>query len=124
MGLATDELIEISERIAAAISARDTAVLAELLAPDLVHRSPGGEDRHAEAFLQGIAQIPGEIVFVKVADLRVDVSGDSAIVSGTQRAQVRIEGNVIDDRRAFVDMFVRLEGKWRLRVAVDLETHP
>ena len=85
-----------------------------------MHRRLGGEGSGAEAFLQGVAQIPGEIVFVKIEGLRVDVAGDSAIVSGIQKAQVTVEGNVIDDPRAFVDMFVRLEGEWRLRVAIDL----
>ena len=115
-----DELIDISSRIADAIAARDTKALAGFLASGFVHRSIGGDASAADAFLQGIAQIPGEIVFVKVEDLRVDVAGDSAIVSGRQQAQVKIDGNVIDDRRAFVDMFVRVEGKWLLRVAVDL----
>ena len=120
----TDELIVISEAIAAAIAARDTKTLAGFLAPGFVHRSVGGDATSADAFLQGIAQIPGEIVLVKLEDLRVDVAGDSAIVSGRQRAQVKIDENMIDDRRAFVDMFVRVEGKWLLRVAIDLEAAP
>jgi Domain of unknown function (DUF4440) len=52
--------------------------------------------------------------------LTTDVSGDSAIVTGVQHAQLTIDGAVVDDRRSFVDWFVREEGDWRLRLAVDL----
>ena len=73
-------------------------------------RTPGGETRGAAAFLDAISQIPGEIVFVKLVALNVDVSGDSAVATGVQHAQVRMEGQTIDDRRPFVDWFVKHEG--------------
>ena len=37
-----------------------------------------------------------------------------------QHAQVRVDGQVVDDRRPFVDWFVKDAGEWRIRVAVDL----
>jgi hypothetical protein len=48
------------------------------------------------------------------------VSGDAAIVTGVQQAQLKIDGAVVIDRRPFVDWFVKEAGDWRLRVAVDL----
>jgi hypothetical protein len=52
--------------------------------------------------------------------VEVDVSDAGALVTGIQHAQVRIEGTEIDDRRAFVDWFVKRDGEWRILVAVDL----
>jgi len=33
---------------------------------------------------------------------------------------VRDHGKLVDDRRSFVDWFVKDSGDWRIRVAVDL----
>jgi hypothetical protein len=41
-------------------------------------------------------------------------------VTGIQHARVRIDGEDIDDRRAFVDWLVPHDGAWKFRVAVDL----
>ena len=114
-------LIEISERLAQAIGRRDVNAVSELLATDFVQRHAGGDPVEAGAFLDGIAKIPGKILSVKVQQLTVDIAGDGAIVTGVQHAQLEIEGSLVDDRRSFVDWFVRESGDWRLRAAVDLE---
>jgi hypothetical protein len=115
------QLIELSERLAAAIGRRDVAAVGGLLATGFVQRHAGGESVDADAFLAGIANLPGEILSVKVEQLTVDLAGDGAILTGMQQAQLRIEGELVDDRRAFVDWFVREAGEWRLRAAVDFE---
>jgi hypothetical protein len=100
---------------------RDVAAIRPMLANGFVHRTPGGEPVQTETFLGGITQIPGEILSVKVEQLTTDVSGDGAIVTGRQHAQLKIDGELVDDERSFVDWFVREGGDWRLRAAVDLE---
>lgn len=119
-----EQLIELSHRIAAAIAGRDTATLRALLAPDFVHRTHGGDRSDAEAFLQGLAQIPGEIAFVHLERLVVDAASDWALVTGVQHARVILDGASIDDRRGFVDWFVKHEGEWRIQAAVDLPAAP
>jgi hypothetical protein len=37
-----------------------------------------------------------------------------------QHAQVRMDGQLVDERRPFVDWFVKQAGGWRIRVAIDL----
>ena len=54
----------------------------------------------------------------------VDLSGGSAVATGIQHARVQLEGQTIDERRPFVDWFVKLDGEWRLRLAVDLPAAP
>jgi ketosteroid isomerase-like protein len=115
-----DELVRLSEEIARAIERRDTQSLRAVLAAGFLHRTPGGPSIGAEQFLTGIDGIPGEILSVRLEDIAVNVSADGALVTGIQKAQVRVDGQVHDDRRAFVDWFVRQDRRWLLRAAVDL----
>jgi hypothetical protein len=116
-----ERLIEISEQLAAAIGRRDVAEVGGLLAKGFVQRHAGGAPVEADAFLDGIAKLPGEILSVKVEQLTVDLAGDGAVVTGLQHAQLKIEDDLVDDHRSFVDWFVREAGEWRLRAAVDFE---
>jgi hypothetical protein len=116
----TAQVSAAAERIALAIGRRDTASLRALLAPGFVHRSHGGEASGADAFLDAIAAIPGDIRFVRLVDVAIDVCPAGALVTGVQHAQVAIGGDVVDDRRGFVDWFVRIAGEWRIQAAVDL----
>jgi hypothetical protein len=113
-------VIEASERIAVAIARRDLPAIRELLAPGFIHRTHGGVAADAEAFIRAIEQIPGEIMLVRLEQLEVDLSATGALVTGVQYAQVRVDDQVVDDRRGFVDWFVKLAGEWRIQAAVDL----
>jgi hypothetical protein len=115
-----DDVIEMSEKIAAAIGRRDTTAMRGLLAPGFVHRTHGGPAAGLEAFLHGIEQIPGEILAVRLDRLEVDVTPAGALVTGVQHARVRVDGQVIEDRRGFVDWFVKQNGEWRIQAGVDL----
>jgi hypothetical protein len=114
------QLTAASHDIATAIASRDVETLSRYLAPSFVYRTPGGDTLSSDAFLASVRQIPGEILFVRVRDLEIDIEADAAIVSGIQHAQVRVEGSALDDVRSFVDFFVRREGRWMLRAAVGL----
>jgi hypothetical protein len=116
----TGAVADIAERIAAAIARRDTGTLRELMAPGFIHRTHGGAALAADAFLAGIERIPGEIRFVVLETLAIDVCPGGAMATGVQHAQVLLDGQVIDDRRGFVDWFVRDAGGWRIQAAVDL----
>jgi len=115
-----DEIIEASHQLAGAIARRDLSALAQYLATGFVHRTHGGAVVDAEAFLRGIEQIPGEILSVTLECLDIDLVPSGALVTGVQHAQVRVDGQVVDDRRGFVDWFVKHEGTWRIQAAVDL----
>ena len=117
-------LVALSEEIASAIERRDLETISRHLAPGFVHRTPGGAAADRAAFLEALRSISGEILLVRVHDLQADVSGDSAVVCGIQHARVKMEGEVAEEQRAFVDYFLRLNGAWKLRTAVDLPTVP
>ena len=116
----SDEVRQAASDVAAASERKDVRALAGALAPGFVHRTLGGEARNAEVFLKAIQEIPGEILFVRLEGLEVDVSEAGALVTGIQHAQVRIDGKAIDDRRPFVDWFVFNHGSWKIRVALDV----
>jgi Domain of unknown function (DUF4440) len=111
---------EASRRIATAIGRRDLNTITQLLAPGFVHHALGGACADAAAFLQSIEQIPGEILDVRLEQFDVDLSPTGALVTGVQFAQVLLDGQVVEDRRAFVDWFVNDGGVWRIQAAVDL----
>jgi ketosteroid isomerase-like protein len=115
-----ERLRRAAAEIADAIGRRDADAVVRWLAPGFIHRSPGSAGSDASSFAQAIRDIPGEILFVRLTAVEVDVSDAGALVTGIQHAQVRIEGTEIDDRRAFVDWFVKCDGEWRILVAVDL----
>jgi ketosteroid isomerase-like protein len=120
----TQTVMQVALTMVEAIARRDVTVIPTLLAPGFLHRTPGVDAKDAETFCAAIQQIPGEIAFVKISNVSIDVAGDSALVTGTQHARVRIEGQDIDDHRAFVDWMVRHEGQWKFRLAVDLPAVP
>jgi hypothetical protein len=92
-----------------------------VLAPGFVHRTHGGSvASDAASFLQAIEQIPGEIIFVRLEEIQIDECPSGALVTGIQHAQVVVDGDVINDRRGFVDWFIRHAGEWRIQAAVDL----
>jgi ketosteroid isomerase-like protein len=120
IGREAERLRQAAAEIADAIGRRDADAVVRWLAPGFIHRSPGGAGSDARSFAQAIRDIPGEIRFVRLVAVEVDVSDAGALVTGIQHAQVRIEGTEIDDRRGFVDWFVKRDGEWRILVAVDL----
>ena len=104
-----------------AIREKDAGTLGRLLAEDFVYRSPSGEQGRAE-FLKGIASIPGRILSVEGAGQRVSVYGETAVLTGVQRARVRTDdGSVHESAVAFTDVFVKRRGRWRLALAHGVE---
>ena len=115
-----ERIMEAAVAIADAIRARDVSALRARLTPDFVHRQAGAGSSDAAAFLAAIERIPGEIVSVNLARVQIDLCGNGALVTGVQHARVRLDGEVIDDTRPFVDWMVNESGEWRLRAAVEL----
>jgi ketosteroid isomerase-like protein len=108
-----------AREIAAAIGARDVERLRRLLTDDFVHRTLGGGSVEREPFLKAIGEMPWEILSVTLDGIAIDVADGSALVTGMQHARVRLDTGVVDDRRPFVDWFVKQSGGWRLRAAVE-----
>lgn len=107
-----------------AIRAKDSEALERVLAEEFVYRAPGAEQTRAE-FLKGISSFPGQILSVEGSELRVSVYGETAVLTGVQRARFRGEdGAEHASTVAFTDVFVRRGGRWRLALAYGVEIPP
>ena len=104
-----------------AIRAKDSKALERVLAEDFVYRTPGGELSRAE-FLKNITSLPGRILSVEGSELRVSSYGETAVLTGVQRARVRTEDAAEHlSTVAFTDVFVKRGGRWRLALAYGVE---
>lgn len=119
----TDEalILEAEERLFAAIMMKDALALEAELTEDFVHSPIGGAVSERKAFLEGVRTMPYRIHGLEGRDQRARVFGDMALLEGIQVARVELEdGKTVEDRTAFVDLFVRSGDSWKLRHAVEL----
>lgn len=117
---AGNSLLDAERALFAALAQRDRGQLERLIAPELVLRVPGQPDVDRAALLDSISTTPGGILEITGDKLRSYDAGDAGIVEGIQVARVRIDGKVIEDRGAFVDVFAKRDGAWRLTFALNV----
>jgi ketosteroid isomerase-like protein len=110
------------QRVFEAIRTKDVAALGRELSDDFVHSSPGQPDQPREAFLAAIRDMPYVIRGIEGQEMRVRELGETALLSGVQSARVALpDGREAVARTAFVDVFTRQDGRWRLRHAWSVE---
>jgi ketosteroid isomerase-like protein len=117
-------LIEaVATEVAQAIGRKDAAALDRLLAPDFRLRSPGGTATARDAFIRAVCEVPAEVLSVTLTDVEIDLGDGAALVTGQQHARCRFHGEEVLEVRPFVDWFERTaDGRWQIRVALDLAT--
>ncbi|HEX8146779.1 MAG TPA: nuclear transport factor 2 family protein [Pyrinomonadaceae bacterium] len=120
-GRTVESILRLEKEIMAHIRAKDARALERLLTADFVYRTPGAELGRAD-FLKGIAAVPGRITSVEGEGLRVSVYGETAVLTGVQRARVRADDDSErEGASAFTDVFVKQKGRWRLALAYGVE---
>ena len=120
-GRTAESILRLERVTMDAIRAKDAKALERVLTSDFVYRTPGAELSRAE-FLQGVASLPGRILSVEGSELRVNVYGDTAVLTGVQRSRVRTDDGVEHASTvAFTDIFVKQGGRWRLSLAYGVE---
>ncbi len=119
------EIICIEKAMFAAIKAKDTQVMSQLLADDFLLRVPGSTAANKAAFLEGIKAIPVEIADVWSEDMAVNVYGEVAVLTGTQLARTRDgSGKEEVSAQAFTDVFAKRNGRWQMVLAHSVEIPP
>ena len=113
----TATILALEQRIFRAIEAKDPAALEPILADDFVFRDSRGGDLTRAEFLKNVASIPAKIESVHGEHLKVDVYGDTAILTGLQRATVTADGKQTASNGAFADVFMKRRGQWQLVLA-------
>jgi len=116
------EIRQIESDIFTAIQQKDPQKLAAILADDFVYRNPlAGEIAKAE-FLAQIKSIPVKINALWSEDMKVNVYGEVAVLTGTQKAKTQdATGREETSATAFTDVFVRRNGRWQLALAYGVE---
>lgn len=117
-----EKILRIARDMMAAISNKDTATLQPMLADDFVYRTHFGAEADKTEFLTSIAAMPQEILSIRAEELKVNVFGETAVLTGVQHAQARpLEGEPEESVVAFTDVFVRREGGWLMVLAYGVE---
>jgi ketosteroid isomerase-like protein len=121
-GDVSEEILQIGLRIMEAIKNKDAATLDPLFADDFIYRTHFGAEAGKAEFLQSIASMPLEILSVRGEDLKANVYGEIAILTGVQHAKARpLEGEAEESVVAFTDVFRRREGRWLMVLAHGVE---
>jgi ketosteroid isomerase-like protein len=118
----TSEILQIERDIMAAIKGKDTAALEPMLADEFVYRTHFGVEADKAAFLESITSFPVEIISLRGEELKVNVYGETAVLTGMQIAEARPpEGEAEESAVAFTDVFVRRDGRWLMVLAYGVE---
>jgi ketosteroid isomerase-like protein len=118
----TTEILQIERDIMAAIKSKDANALEPMLAEEFVYRTHFGAEADKRAFLESIAFFPMEILSLRGEELKVNLFGETAVMTGVQYAQARPpEGEPEQSAVAFTDVFVRRDGRWLMVLAYGVE---
>jgi len=119
---ASESILQIERDIMDAIKNKNATSLAPLLADDFIYRTHFGAEMTKPEFLHSIASFPVEILSIHGEELKVNVYGETAVITGVQRAEARApEGEPEESAVAFTDVFIRLNGRWLMVLAYGVE---
>jgi ketosteroid isomerase-like protein len=121
------EILQVEEQVFAAVKNQDAETLRRILTDDFVYRSPGNDEVAKGDFLKLSASFPFKIVSIWGEEMRINVYGDTAVLTGLQLAETQNdEGKEEISAVMFTDVFVKQNGKWMLALAhaVDLPQPP
>jgi ketosteroid isomerase-like protein len=115
-------ILQIERDIMAAIRRKDAPALEPMLAEEFIYRTHFGAEADKAQFLESIAGFPVEILSLRGEELKVNVYGDTAVLTGVQLAEARPpEGETEESAVAFADIFVRTDGRWLMVLAYGVE---
>ena len=118
--LTSDEraLLALEDAVVDAIRRRDAVALGALLTEDFVLLGSDGTETRREVFLRVAVGIPGDILELSIEHLRARVVAGVGVLTGLQRARVRLEtGLEVDDVAFFTDVCVRTGTGWQMALA-------
>jgi hypothetical protein len=111
-------LLALEDAVIDAIRRRDASALGALVSDGFVLLGSDGSETRREDFLKAAVEIPGEILELSVLHLRARVVGGVGVLTGLQRARVRLPTGIeVDDVAFFTDVCVRTGTGWRMALA-------
>jgi ketosteroid isomerase-like protein len=101
---------------------QDAKALSALLAEDFQFRNAGDEIIGKAAFLKSATSVEGTIMSVSSDNMRVQMHGDIAVLSGTQKAVVKLkDGHQVTGVGIFTDVFAFRNDRWLLVFAHNID---
>ena len=97
---------------AKAALAGDPASLGKLLAPDYVYTDQDAQMASRADMLAGMKSGKTKYDTFTVADMKVHVYGDAAVVTGKGHLKGTENGKPIDEEIRFTDTWVKRDGQW------------
>ena len=111
-------LLALEDSVIDAIRRRDVSALATLVTEGFVLVGSDGTETRREEFLRAAVEIPGEILELSALHLRARAVGGVGVLTGLQRARVRLPSGIeLDDVAFFTDVCVRTGTGWKMALA-------
>jgi uncharacterized protein (TIGR02246 family) len=108
-------IFRVQEQFWQALQARDAVLLATLLAPEFVGRSPGEADQTREEFISTLTAFPVRIAEVHGEAIAVHVFGAVAILTGVQVARLEWpDGKAQSSRVMLSNVYCQRDQSWRM----------
>ena len=107
-------LMKLEREATAALIKRDAASFGRIFADDAVLTSPDGTVQTKEQLLADVKS--GSLVLESsdIADMKVHVHGDAALVTYATTDKGKYKGQDISGRYRWTDVFVRRSGTWHI----------
>ena len=116
------QVIAVERQLFDALKNQDSKALAALLADDFQFRNAGDEVVGKPEFLRAAMSVDGTILSVTSDNMRVQIHGDIAVLSGTQKAVVKLkDGKQVIGQGVFTDIFASRNGRWLLVFAHNID---
>ncbi len=108
-------LVRISQALMDAVATGDTAVWKRWLAPDGVFTDENGRTRTKAEVIAELGPLPaGYVGHIRVANPRVALAGDVAVLSYDAMEDLTLYGQRLDTHFHGTDTFVLRDGAWRV----------
>ena len=105
---------DIERELAAALLAGDASVWDRHVAPNLVFTNPGGLVHDAKQATEGLRAGTLKFSALETGDMRVQLHGDTAIVSFDDRQSARTDEHDYSGHFQWTDTFIKRQGRWIL----------
>jgi ketosteroid isomerase-like protein len=107
------ELLQIEKEWSDALVQRDTTKLDQILADEFEGVIPTGEVWTKETALMLVKTGTLALTSVELADMKVRVYGDTAVVTGRGLYKGKYKGGDISSDERWSDVFVKKNGRWQ-----------
>ena len=116
------EVLAAEHTLFEALKKKDATELAKLLGDEFQFRNAAENPIGKTEFINSVTSVAGAIQSISSDDMRVQMVGELAIVTGTRNAGVSLSGReAMLSSDVFTDVFVNRGGRWLLVFAHSLE---